>query len=60
MVETTPRRSRSAVLALTLTIGTLVAAAIIGGYFIIVGDQADIAGRVWLTLLLLAAFVGAV
>ncbi|MGK9148316.1 hypothetical protein KXS11_11875 [Plantibacter flavus] len=60
MEQTKPRRSRSAVFAMSLTIGTLIVAAVVGGYFIIVGDQAGIAGRVWLTLFLLAAFVGAV
>ncbi|HEY0248338.1 MAG TPA: hypothetical protein VGC45_08745 [Gryllotalpicola sp.] len=46
--------------ALWLTIGTLVAAAVLGGVFIIVGDQANIAGRAWLTLLLVVAFAGVV
>jgi hypothetical protein len=54
------RRSRAATAALILTIGTLLGAAVLGGYFIIVGDQANVAGRAWLTLLLVAAFAGAV
>ena len=38
----------------------LVVVALLGGFFIIAGDQANIAGRAWLTLLLVAAFAGAV
>lgn len=52
--------SRARTMALWLAIGTLVAAALLGGYFIIVGDQAAAAGRAWLTLILMAAFAGAV
>ncbi len=55
-----PRRSRAATLSLSLAIGALVAAAVLGGYFIIAGDQANIAGRAWLTLLLVGFFAGAV
>ncbi|AYF97685.1 hypothetical protein [Protaetiibacter intestinalis] len=54
------RRSRAATLSLYLTIGTLLAAALLGGYFIIIGDQANVAGRAWFTLFLVAAFAGAV
>lgn len=43
-----------------LAIGMLVAAALLGGFFIIVGDQSNVAGRAWLTLLLVGAFAGAV
>lgn len=59
-VASAPRRSRGASLALYLAIGTLIAAAVLGGFFIIVGDQANVAGRAWLTLLLVALFAGAV
>lgn len=54
------RRARSATAALYLAIGALVAAAALGAYFIIAGDQANVAGRAWLTLLLVALFAGAV
>jgi len=54
------RRSTVRTVALWLTIATLIAAAILGGVFIIIGDQANIAGRAWLTLLLVALFAGAV
>jgi hypothetical protein len=47
-------------MSLYLAIGALVAAAGLGGYFIIVGDQANIAGRAWLTLMLVGLFAGAV
>ncbi|MFK4789734.1 hypothetical protein [Microbacterium sp. ZW T5_56] len=47
-------------IAMWLAIGMLVAAALLGGFFIIVGDQSNVAGRAWLTLLLVAAFAGAV
>ncbi|WP_395245878.1 hypothetical protein ACGGZK_08790 [Agromyces sp. MMS24-K17] len=53
-------RSTAATIALWLSIGMLVAAALLGGYFIIVGDQANVAGRAWLTLVLVALFAGAV
>lgn len=53
-------RSRTATMSLYLTIGTLLAAAVLGGYFIVVGDQAAIAARAWLTLLLVAVFAGSV
>ena len=46
--------------ALWLSVATLVAAAVFGGVLIVVGDQANIAGRVWFTLLLVAAFAGIV
>lgn len=52
--------SRARTWALWLAIGTLVAAALLGGFFIVVGDQAAVAGRAWLTLLLMADFAGAV
>jgi hypothetical protein len=42
------------------TVGFLIAAAVIGGFFIIAGDGADIAGRVWLTFILVMIFAGAV
>ncbi|MEV8214725.1 hypothetical protein [Leifsonia sp. NPDC077715] len=47
-------------LSLWLAIGVLVAAALLGSVFIILGDQAEIAGRAWLTLLIAAAFAGTV
>ncbi|MCD2497337.1 hypothetical protein [Microbacterium nymphoidis] len=47
-------------IAMWLAIGMLVAAALLGGFFIIVGDQSNVAGRAWLTLLLVGAFAGAV
>lgn len=47
-------------MSLFLAIGALIAAAVLGGYFIIVGDQANIAGRAWLTLMLVGLFAGAV
>src|SRR5690606_40825170 len=52
--------SRGVTAALYLAIGALVAAAVLGAYFIIVGDQANVAGRAWLTLFLVALFAGAV
>lgn len=55
-----PRRSRAAVAALYLAIGALIAAALLGAFFIIVGDQSNVAGRAWLTLFLVALFAGAV
>jgi len=58
--ESAPRRSRAATMSLYLAVGALIAAAVLGGYFIIVGDQANIAGRAWLTLLLVGLFAGAV
>ncbi len=58
--EQPPRRTRAATMSLYLAIGALVAAALLGGYFIIVGDQANIAGRAWLTLMLVGLFAGAV
>ncbi|MFK4728611.1 hypothetical protein ROT00_02900 [Agromyces mediolanus] len=54
------QRSNVAKAALWLSIGMLVAAALLGGYFIIVGDQANVAGRAWLTMLLVAVFAGTV
>ncbi|MGN6271783.1 MAG: hypothetical protein ACTHMQ_01705 [Protaetiibacter sp.] len=54
------RRTRAATMSLYLAIGALVAAAALGGYFIIVGDQANVAGRAWLTLFLVGLFAGAV
>lgn len=54
------RPTRMRAVALWLTIATLIAAALLGGVFIIIGDQANIAGRAWLTLLLVAAFAGTV
>jgi len=60
MTDTQPKRSRSATFSLYLVIATLVAAAILGAVLIVVGDQANVAGRAWLTLVLVAAFAGAV
>lgn len=57
---TTRKRPSARELSLWLAIGVLVAAAVLGSVFIIIGDQAAIAGRAWLTLLLSAAFAGAV
>lgn len=57
---TTQPRSRWTRIALFLTIGTLLAAAVLGAWFIILGDQANIAGRAWLTLLLVLIFAGVV
>ncbi|MRG61246.1 hypothetical protein GE115_15430, partial [Agromyces sp. CFH 90414] len=57
---TPPRRTRAATAALSLAIGMLVAAALLGGFFIIVGDQANVAARAWMTLFLVAAFAGVV
>jgi len=54
------QRSRTATIALGLSISMLVAAAVLGGIFIILGDQANVAGRAWLTLLLVGLFAGAV
>jgi hypothetical protein len=47
-------------LALWLSVCMLVAAALLGGFFIIVGDQSNVGGRAWLTLLLVGAFTGAI
>lgn len=55
-----PKRSRAATFSLYLVVGTLLAAAVLGAILIIVGDQANVAGRAWLTLVLVAAFAGAV
>lgn len=55
-----PAWTRSARLSLWLTVGALLAAAVLGGIFIILGDQANVAGRAWLTLLLVLVFAGAV
>ncbi len=60
MTDTHPKRSRTATLSLYLVVGTLLAAAVLGGILIIVGDQANVAGRAWLTLILVALFAGAV
>ncbi|MGH1525165.1 hypothetical protein ACRAWC_14430 [Leifsonia sp. L25] len=53
-------RPRARRLALYLTIGVLATSAVFGAVLIVVGDQANIAGRAWLTLLLVGAFAGAV
>src|SRR5690606_237587 len=58
--EAPARRAPAATAALYIAIGALVAAAALGAYFIIAGDQANVAGRAWLTLLLVALFAGAV
>lgn len=60
MTTTPPTRSRAATMSLWLAIGALIVAALMGGFFIIVGDQANIAGRAWLTLFLVLLFAGAV
>ena len=60
MTDVKAPRSRTTTLSLYLTIGTLLAAAVLGGFFIIVGDQAAIAARAWLTLLLVVLFAGSV
>ncbi|MDP5226402.1 MULTISPECIES: hypothetical protein [Arthrobacter] len=54
------RRSRVATVALWLAVSMLIVAALLGGMFIIIGDQANVAGRAWLTLLLVGLFAGAV
>lgn len=46
--------------ALWLALAVLIAGAVLGAVFIVIGDQANIAGRAWLTLILVAAFAGAV
>jgi len=46
--------------AMWLTIGVLLGAALLGGVFIVVGDQANVAGRAWLTLAVVACFAGTV
>lgn len=58
--QPTHGHSRARSWALWVAIGMLVSAALLGGFFIIVGDQAAVAGRAWLTLVLMAAFAGAV
>lgn len=60
MTDSKATRSRTVTVSLYLTIGTLLAAAVLGGFFIIVGDQAAIAARAWLTLFLVVLFAGAV
>ncbi|WP_167050624.1 hypothetical protein [Salinibacterium sp. ZJ77] len=60
MTTTPPQRSRAATMSLWLAVGALIVAAIMGGFFIIVGDQANVAGRAWLTLFLVLLFAGAV
>jgi hypothetical protein len=47
-------------IALWITIVTLLAAGVMGGIFIVIGNQADVGGRSWLTFLLILAFAGAV
>ncbi|MFE4949477.1 hypothetical protein ACFQ9V_05155 [Leifsonia sp. NPDC056665] len=58
--ETETRRPRARKAALYLTIAVLAASAVFGAVLIVVGDQANIAGRAWMTLLLVGAFAGAV
>lgn len=60
MTDTEARRPRARSLALYLTIAVLATSAVFGAVLIVVGDQANIAGRAWLTLLLVGAFAGAV
>jgi len=45
---------------LWLTVGVLIAAAVIGGFFILIGNGSGLAGRVWTTFLLVVLFAGAV
>ncbi|MEY9954028.1 hypothetical protein [Leifsonia sp. EB34] len=58
--EAESRRPRARTLALYLTIAVLAASAVLGAVLIVVGDQANISGRAWLTLLLVGTFAGAV
>ena len=51
---------RVRVWSLWLVVGVLIAAAVLGGAFIVLGAQAAISARAWLTLLLAAAFAGTV
>ncbi|MFE4467895.1 hypothetical protein ACFRFH_03680 [Leifsonia sp. NPDC056824] len=60
MTDTDTSRPRARKAALFLTIGVLAASAVFGAVLIVVGDQANIAGRAWMTLLLVGAFAGAV
>lgn len=53
------RRARpQAKLALWLTVALLIAAALLGGYFIVFGASQAIGARAWLTLLLIGLFAG--
>lgn len=54
------RRVNVSKIAMWFAIGMLVFAALLGGFFIIVGDQSNVAGRAWMTLFLVGAFAGAV
>jgi hypothetical protein len=45
---------------LWLTVSMLIAVAVLGGVFIVVGNDAYVAGRVWLTFFLVVCFAGAV
>lgn len=58
--DTPSTAARARVWSLWLAIGVLVTAAVLGAVFIIVGDQAAVSGRAWLTLFLAAAFAGVV
>lgn len=58
--DTDTRGPRARKAALFLTIAVLAVSAVFGAVLIVVGDQANIAGRAWLTLLLVGAFAGAV
>jgi hypothetical protein len=49
-------RSRIRTIALWVTIGVLIAGALLGGVFIIVGGQSAVIGRAFLTLLLVGLF----
>ncbi|WP_434318794.1 hypothetical protein [Leifsonia sp. P73] len=60
MTDTDTRGPRARKAALFLTIVVLAVSAVFGAVLIVVGDQANIAGRAWLTLLLVGAFAGAV
>lgn len=56
MTDSTPRKAQGGRLALWLAVGLLIAAALMGGFFIIFGDQSNVGGRAWLTLLLVGIF----
>ena len=60
MTDAETQQPRARKLALYLTIAVLAVSAVFGAVLIVVGDQANIAGRAWMTLLLVGAFAGAV
>lgn len=55
-----PARSRVRAAALWVTVGVLIAGAVLGGVFIILGNQSGVVGRAFLTLLLVGLFAMAV